>query len=30
VRQHLEDIRAYVTLIAPEATVELLKVYGAE
>ena len=30
VRQHLEDIRAYVMLIAPEATVELLKVYGAE
>lgn len=30
VRRHLEDIRAYVTLIAPEATVELLKVYGAE
>ncbi len=30
VRQHLEDIRAYVMLIAPEATVEVRKVYGAE
>ena len=28
VRQHLEDIRAYVRLIAPEATVEALKVYA--
>ena len=30
VRQHLEDIRAYVMLIAPEAAVEVRKVYGAE
>jgi DNA/RNA-binding domain of Phe-tRNA-synthetase-like protein len=30
VRQHLEDIRAYVLLIAPEAEVEALEVYGAE
>jgi DNA/RNA-binding domain of Phe-tRNA-synthetase-like protein len=30
VRQHLEDIQAYVMLIAPEAAVEVRKVYGAE
>jgi len=30
VHQHLDDMRAYVTLIAPEAKVELLKVYSTE
>jgi DNA/RNA-binding domain of Phe-tRNA-synthetase-like protein len=28
VRHHLEDIRDYVTLIAPQAQVEMLKVFG--
>jgi DNA/RNA-binding domain of Phe-tRNA-synthetase-like protein len=30
VYKHLEDIQAYVLLFAPEAEVELLKVYGTE
>ena len=30
VHQHLDDMRAYVTLITPEAKVELLKVYSTE
>jgi DNA/RNA-binding domain of Phe-tRNA-synthetase-like protein len=30
VYKHLEDIQAYVLLFAPEAEVEMLKVYGAE